>query len=252
MYNILIIDDLAIHRENLHHLLQLNFPQIKLILEADSVNRALEVLHSCDIDLVFLDVEMPEHSGFDLFKLLPKEQLSFEVIFVTAYDRYAIQAIRNSALDFILKPIQNNELIDAFNKFIDKRIEKAETINHKLLHLINARDSEKECNRIGLPTMQGYIFVNEEEILHCEADNTYTVFHLLNNKKIVVSKTLKECEEILATNSFFRIHHSHLVNLRFIREYVRGEGGHIIMMDNSLIPVSRSKKHSFLKVIKKI
>jgi two-component system LytT family response regulator len=252
MYKILIIDDLAIHRENLNHLLKLNFPQINTILEADGVSNAIEILQSTEIDLVFLDVEMPEQSGFDLLKLLAKEQLTFEVIFVTAYDRYAIQAIRNSALDFLLKPIQNNELIDAFSKFIDKRLEKSEAINPKLLHLINSRDSEKELNRIGLPTMQGYIFVNEEDILRCEADNTYTVFHLLNNKKIVVSKTLKECEEILAKSPFFRIHHSHLINLSFIQEYVRGEGGHIIMLDKSLIPVSRSKKQFFLSIIKKI
>lgn len=253
LFSILIVDDLAIHRENLRSLLKMNFPQIGTILEADSVESAIEVLTTEQpVDLVFLDVEMPEVSGFDLIKLVPRELLTFEVIFVTAYDRYAIQAIRNSALDFILKPVQQNELTDAFNKFIEKRNEKLEVLNHKLLHLIHSKENTKSTNRIGLPTMQGYIFVNEEDIIQCEADNTYTIFQLINNKKIVVSKTLKECEEILNKNTFYRIHHSHLVNLGFIREYVRGEGGHIIMLDNSLIPVSRSKKQFFLSIIKKI
>ena len=252
LFSILIVDDLAIHRENLHGLLKMNFPQIGSIREADGVDSATEVIMNEPMDLVFLDVEMPERSGFDLLKVLPRELLTFEVIFVTAYDRYAIQAIRNSALDFILKPIQQNELMDAFHKFIEKRSEKLEALNHKLLHLINSKENSKETNRIGLPTMQGYIFINEEDIIQCEADNTYTIFHLVNNKKIVVSKTLKECEEILNKTTFYRIHHSHLVNLGFIREYVRGEGGHIIMLDNSLIPVSRSKKQFFLSTIKKI
>jgi two-component system LytT family response regulator len=204
------------------------------------------------IDLIFLDVEMPEVSGFDLIKLVPKELLTFEVIFVTAYDRYAIQAIRNSALDFILKPVQQNELTDAFNKFIEKRNEKLEVLNHKLLHLIHSKENTKSTNRIGLPTMQGYIFINEEDIIQCEADNTYTIFQLTNNKKIVVSKTLKECEETLNENIFFRLHHSHLVNLGFVREYVRGEGGHVVLTNEQIVPVSRSKKQTFLSMVKRI
>jgi two-component system LytT family response regulator len=143
-------------------------------------------------------------------------------------------------------------LTDAFNKFIEKRNEKLEVLNHKLLHLIHSKENTKSTNRIGLPTMQGYIFINEEDIIQCEADNTYTIFQLTNNKKIVVSKTLKECEETLNENIFFRLHHSHLVNLGFVREYVRGEGGHVVLTNEQIVPVSRSKKQTFLSMVKRI
>jgi two-component system LytT family response regulator len=252
LYSILIVDDLEIHRENLRNQLSAISNQIDSIFEVNNVKGAIEILMNEQIDLVFLDVEMPEVSGFDLIKLVPRELLTFEVIFVTAYDRYAIQAIRNSALDFILKPVQQNELTDAFNKFIEKRNEKLEVLNHKLLHLINSKENTKSTNRIGLPTMQGYIFINEEDIIQCEADNTYTIFQLTNNKKIVVSKTLKECEETLNKNIFFRLHHSHLVNLGFVREYVRGEGGHVVLINEQIVPVSRSKKQTFLSMVKRI
>jgi two-component system LytT family response regulator len=252
LYSILIVDDLEIHRENLRNQLSTISNQIDSIFEVNNVKGAIEILMNEQIDLIFLDVEMPEVSGFDLIKLVPKELLTFEVIFVTAYDRYAIQAIRNSALDFILKPVQQNELTDAFNKFIEKRNEKLEVLNHKLLHLIHSKENTKSTNRIGLPTMQGYIFINEEDIIQCEADNTYTIFQLTNNKKIVVSKTLKECEETLNENIFFRLHHSHLVNLGFVREYVRGEGGHVVLTNEQIVPVSRSKKQTFLSMVKRI
>ncbi len=252
LYSILIVDDLEIHRENLRNQLSAISNQIDSIFEVNNVKGAIEILMNEQIDLIFLDVEMPEVSGFDLIKLVPKELLTFEVIFVTAYDRYAIQAIRNSALDFILKPVQQNELTDAFNKFIEKRNEKLEVLNHKLLHLIHSKENTKSTNRIGLPTMQGYIFINEEDIIQCEADNTYTIFQLTNNKKIVVSKTLKECEETLNKNIFFRLHHSHLVNLGFVREYVRGEGGHVVLINEQIVPVSRSKKQTFLSMVKRI
>jgi two-component system LytT family response regulator len=252
LYSILIVDDLEIHRENLRNQLSAISNQIDSIFEVNNVKGAIEILMNEQIDLIFLDVEMPEVSGFDLIKLVPKELLTFEVIFVTAYDRYAIQAIRNSALDFILKPVQQNELTDAFNKFIEKRNEKLEVLNHKLLHLIHSKENTKSTNRIGLPTMQGYIFINEEDIIQCEADNTYTIFQLTNNKKIVVSKTLKECEETLNKNIFFRLHHSHLVNLGFVREYVRGEGGHVVLTNEQIVPVSRSKKQTFLSMVKRI
>jgi two-component system LytT family response regulator len=252
LYSILIVDDLEIHRENLRNQLSAISNQIDSIFEVNNVKGAIEILMNEQIDLIFLDVEMPEVSGFDLIKLVPKELLTFEVIFVTAYDRYAIQAIRNSALDFILKPVQQNELTDAFNKFIEKRNEKLEVLNHKLLHLIHSKENTKSTNRIGLPTMQGYIFINEEDIIQCEADNTYTIFQLTNNKKIVVSKTLKECEETLNENIFFRLHHSHLVNLGFVREYVRGEGGHVVLTNEQIVPVSRSKKQTFLSMVKRI
>lgn len=252
LYSILIVDDLEIHRENLRNQLSAISNQIDSIFEVNNVKGAIEILMNEQIDLVFLDVEMPEKTGFDLLKLIPPKRLLFEVIFVTAYDRYAIQAIRNSALDFILKPVQQNELKEALERFATKRNANLETFNHKLLHLINSKEIPVTSSRVGLPTLHGYLFVNEEDVIQCEADNTYTVFHLLNGKKIVVSKTLKECEQILNIKDFFRVHHSHLVNLNYIREYVRGEGGHVTLLNNQIVPVSRAKKLNFLAVIKKI
>lgn len=252
LYSILIVDDLEIHRENLRNQLNTVFNQIDSIFEASNVNEAVEILINEQIDLVILDVEMPEKTGFDLLKSIPSVSLTFEVIFVTAYDRYAIQAIRAAALDFILKPVQQNELKAAMDRFTAKRNDNLDILNDKLIQLINSKEIPANSSRVGLPTLHGYLFVNEEDIIQCEADNTYTIFHLLNGKKIVVSKTLKECEQILNIKVFFRVHNSHIVNLNYIREYVRGEGGHVTLLNHQIVPVSRAKKLNFLSMIKKI
>jgi two-component system LytT family response regulator len=251
-YSILIVDDLEIHIENLRNQLTTVFNEIDSIFEATNAKEAVEILLNEQIDLVFLDVEMPVKTGFELLKSIPSESLTFEVIFVTAYERYAIQAIRSSAIDFILKPVQQNELKAALDRFTEKRNNNLDIFNHKLIQLINSKEIPATSSKVGLPTLHGYLFVNEEDIVQCEADNTYTIFHLLNCKKIVVSKTLKECEQILNIKVFFRVHNSHIVNLNYIREYVRGEGGHVVLFNNQIVPVSRSKKMNFLSLIKKI
>jgi two-component system LytT family response regulator len=251
-YNVLIVDDLKIHREYLFNKLNAEFPFFSNVYQAESVNFAISFLEDNLIDLVFLDVEMPEKNGFEFVKEIIEIGVSLEIIFVTAYDRYAIQALRNNALDFILKPIDHNELKNAIDRFVSKMEHEPNLNSDKFQALLNSLNVNETVCRIGLPTLHGFVFIDEQDILQCEADNTYTTFHLLNNTKIIVSKTLKDCEEILSKNFFFRVHHSHLVNINLIKEYVRGEGGHITLYNDQIIPVSRSKKHAFLSRIKRI
>jgi two-component system LytT family response regulator len=252
--SILIVDDLKIHRDYLNNILSSKDFGFINIYEADNVDTAINILVENKIDLIFLDVEMPEKNGFELIKLLSSKGINAEVIFVTAYDRYAIQAIRNNALDFIIKPIDLKELENALNRYFEKKITNQNNIvsHEKYKGLLNSLTDSFQSNRIGLPSLHGFIFIDEKDIVQCEADNTYTTFHLIHNRKIIISKTLKECEEILNKLQFFRIHHSHLVNLNLIKEYVRGEGGHVTLINDQIIPVSRNKKQLFLSLIKKV
>ena len=250
--NVLVVDDLKIHRDYLIGILRSERFNFDNIFESESVNSAIGFLETHAIDLVFLDVEMPEKNGFELIKEITLKGLNPEVIFVTAYDRYAIQALRNNALDFIIKPIEIVELENAIDRFFEKREINQISNSDRFKGLLNSLSDSFQSNRIGLPTLHGFVFVDEKDIVQCEADNTYTTFHLIHNRKIIVSKTLKDCEEILNKSFFFRIHHSHLVNLNLIKEYVRGEGGHVTLVNDQIIPVSRSKKQTFLSLMKKV
>ena len=251
-YNVLIIDDLKIHRDYLTNLLLNQFTCFNELFEANNVESALEIIYLHRIDIVFLDVEMPRKNGFQFIKEVNNvRSQNFDVIFVTAYDRYAIQAIKNAALDYVLKPVDLVELKHTIDRFINKRTNQNSDAYDFRNQNKTSSDSLKS-SRIALPTLNGYLFVEEKDILCCTADNTYTVFYLSKGKNIVVSKTLKECEETLSSSMFFRVHHSHLVNLSFIKEYVKGEGGHLVLLNDQLIPVSRSKKQSFLALIKKV
>ncbi|MEN9304124.1 MAG: hypothetical protein RL264_2553 [Bacteroidota bacterium] len=251
LFDVLIVDDLKIHRDNLLDILKKEFDCFRSIYFADSVDDALAIIENHKIDLLFLDVEMPGKNGFELVKSLEHDVINFEIIFVTAYDRYAINAIRSSALDFILKPIDRKELKEAVDRFLNKATNKTKVTSTNIQQFTQFLMKRVE-SKIALPSLHGFVFVNENEIIQCEADNTYTTFHLISNKRIIISKTLKECEEILNSHLFFRLHNSHIVNLDFIKEYVRGEGGHVVLINDQIVPVSRSKKQTFLSMIKRI
>lgn len=245
MYKAIIVDDENRSVETLTIILeQFCSNEVEIVGTANSIQEAYTLIHAVSPDIVFLDVEMPHGSGFDLLERIAKP--NFEVIFTTGFDRYAVTAIKFSALDYLLKPINIEEVKEAVSK-AKKRIEGKHTQNN-LEHLINnLRHPRDKNNKIPISVVNGFQFVPVNTIVYCEADDDYTYIHLTDNQKLTVSKNIKEFEDILANYDFFRIHHSFLVNRDYIKKYVKGEGGTILTEQGNELPVSRRRKQEFLE-----
>jgi two-component system LytT family response regulator len=215
-----------------------------LIGDANNTNEGKELIQQTKPELVFLDIEMPYGNGFDLLnKLMP---VDFEVIFVTAFDKYMLQALKYSALDFLLKPVNIEELKNAV-KNAEIRIRK-NSVNQQLSILLdNFKKQESGLKKIAIPTADGFDFILIEDIIRCEAQGAYTKIHITNSKKILVSRPLKDYENLLPEDIFFRIHNSHLINLNFIKKYNRGRGGMVELDDGSVLEVASRRKDEFLK-----
>jgi two-component system LytT family response regulator len=218
-------------------------PGLEVVGKANNMAEGVTRIREANPDLVFLDVEMPNGTGFDLLTHFPEKD--FDVVFITAFNHYAIKAIKFSAVDYILKPININEFIEAVNRVIKKRSTNLLPGNESLKVLMeNLRSAYP--TRLAIPTADGMEYLNPKDIIRIEADRSYSWFYLNGNRKILVSKHLKEFQDLLSDRYFFRSHNSHLINLKFVRKYVRKEGGYIEMQDGSQIPVSRNRKDLFL------
>ncbi len=192
-------------------------------------------------DLVFLDVQIHDKTGFDLLKQLP--EINFDVIFTTAFEKYAVQAFKFSAIDYLLKPVDGDDLTRAVEKISDKNSRSSSP--EKLEVLFN--NLQGQSKRICVPVINGLVFLQVSDIIRCESDINYTTFYLKNKEKLMVAKTLKEFEEMLSEYNFFRVHNSHLINLAYVKNYVKGKGGYVVMADHSEIEVSTRRKDAFLK-----
>lgn len=246
MINAILIDDEAHCRESLFIQLTKYCPEVTLLAACTSAAEGLKAIEQFHPDVVFLDIEMPHMNGFELLQQFTG--IPFEVIFTTGYDAYAIKAIRFSALDYLLKPINKDELIKAVTK-ISAKPAPAPTINQQFdILLEKLGDKPIKLQKIALPSLEGFELVQLDAILRCESDGNYTYVYLKSGRKLLVSRTLKEIEELLDGHSFLRVHHSHLVNLNEIDRYIRGEGGYLIMSDTSSVTVSRSRKDALLKI----
>lgn len=244
MIKAIIIDDEVHCLETLSILLKEYCPEVQLMDQCHSAKKGLEAIEKCKPDLVFLDIEMPLMNGFELLEQL--SSISFAIIFTTSYDQYAIKAIRFSALDYLLKPIDPKELISAVKKVREDRHLPITEQFQMLLQQVHGKNSG--FNKIAVPTSEGFELLPVEEVIYCEANDNYTHFFLKNKRKIIACRTLKEIQEQLHDLSFFvRVHNSYLVNLNEVIKYVRGEGGYLIMSDGSSVNVSRSRKEALLK-----
>lgn len=243
MLKALIVDDEKKSRESLKILLEDFCDNIEVAGLASSVDEAYNLIQSSAPEIVFLDIQINRETGFDLLNKL--RNIDFEVVFTTAFSEYAIEAIKFSAIDYLLKPINIDQLKGAVDKAESKV--KNFSFREKLDYLLHNFKSESSENfKLVLPTSDGLMFINFKDILYCEASSNYTIFHMRDGKKYIVSKTLKEYEDILANYNFFRIHNSFLVNLREIKKYVKGEGGHVVMTNEQMLDVSKRKKETFL------
>jgi two-component system LytT family response regulator len=238
----IIIDDELKSRESLQILIQDFCEGVEVCALCQNVSEGIAAIDLHKPDVVFLDIQMQRETGFDLLNRLDK--IDFELIFTTAHSEYAIKAFRFSAIDYLLKPIDLTDLQAALEKV---RKKKNYGISQRLEHLIyNLKPTASQKYKLALPTSDGLLFVKIDEILYCEAEGNYTQIHLTNGTKHLVSRTLKEYDDMLTEQDFFRIHNSYLINLNLIKNYVRGEGGYVVMTNGKSLDVSRRKKESFL------
>ncbi|ERJ58713.1 chemotaxis protein CheY [Sphingobacterium paucimobilis HER1398] len=237
----ILIDDEISNLENLRTLLEKHCPQLTIIATVQTVHDAVDAIVKYSPNLVFLDIQMGEQTGFDVLRLLP--QRNFEVVFVTAYDHYGIQAVKFAALDYLLKPIDIEELTIAVNKAEQKV--RAQTQTSQLDFLMQQlRKPDATMSKIALQ-MQGEIrYVALSEIVRCEADNTYTHFFLSNNENLLVSKSLKEYADLLRPNGFLRTHQSHLVNPKYVKSWLKEDGGTLLLFSGTKIPISKPNRET--------
>jgi two-component system LytT family response regulator len=245
MLTAIIIDDELSNIRSLANDLTEYCPSIKIIAECPSAKEGIKAIKDLYPELVFLDIEMPWMNGFELLEIT--DHLDFDVIFTTAYDQYAVKAFRMSAIDYLLKPIDKNDLKQAVEKVIKKR----GNFSKMQLHVFKENLNPSRLHqRIGVPTHQGIDFLLINSIVYCEANNNYTFIHLQDNKKVLITKPLKEMEQLLSEYNFCRVHQSFLINLDHLQKYFRGDGGYVKMNNGETINVSRSKKGELLRCIK--
>jgi len=246
----ILVDDEPDGIRTLKKMLELNCPEVEIEATCSSASAAKQKLEEIRPDVVFLDIRMPGKSGLDLLTEL--STMNFEVIFVTAHNEYLLQALQFSAVDYLMKPVDEDRLVEAVQR-VKKRLTQKKTGGQAeiLLHNINKAGFPLEM-RLCLPTQKGFTIVKLEEIAYCEAQRSYTIFRLINNKSIMISKPLFDYDRLLSDTVFLRVHKSFLINLLHVKEYTRGEGGTVIMSNGMEIEVSRRKKELFLAKVKEV
>jgi two-component system LytT family response regulator len=248
MINAVIIDDEPINIANLQNLIQLHCVDVRVVATAPDADSGREVIRQYGPDLVFLDIQMPRKDGFDLLREL--SFFDFEIIFVTAHDQYGIQAIKFAAIDYLLKPVSILELKEAIAKVEAKK--RLMRQNQKIENLISmlAQSQNKATHRIALPTGKEIRFTDPGEIIRCQSSNNYTTFFLTDGEKILVSRPIFEFEELLKAYGFIRCHQSHLVNIKYVKSWVKEDGGYLMLTDKSEIPVSKQRREAIKEALK--
>lgn len=245
-----IIDDEENNTEVLELMLHKHCKQITTINCYNDSKKGLAAIEEKQPDILFLDIEMPGLNGFDLLNKL--SDVKFQLIFTTAYDKYAIKAFKYSAIDYLLKPIDKTELIASVEKAVhsktsDSQLKLLQDSLHESIH-----EKKESPSRIAISVSEGIVFIKTADIIHCKSDSNYTTLFMKESKKLTASKTLKDIEELLGDEHFIRVHSSHLVNKNEIQMYQRSDGGELLMSNGTLIPISRDKKSSFLESFTKI
>ncbi len=244
----IIIDDEKGSLESLTYEINEYCPEIEIVAACQDPHEGLKKIRTLHPDIVFLDIEMPGMNGFELLQQLP--EITFNVIFVTAYDQFAIRAFDFNALDYVLKPVRKAKLISAVQKVVDKKQPKFDTTGLDAL-IQNIRiQSHTGLENIALPTHDGFTMVHINDIAYLHAESNYTWVHLATQKKYLITKTLKDMEDMLNFPQYFRSHKSFLVNLNYVDKYVRGQGGYLVLKDQTQIPVARTQKVELLRMLK--
>jgi two-component system, LytTR family, response regulator len=244
MFKTILIDDDESNLSSLSEKLSRNCPELNIVAKCDNAADGIKAIESAKPDIVFLDIEMPVMNGFLMLQQLSYRD--FALIFVTAYDHYAIRAIRYSALDYLVKPVSTEDLTNAVARAIETRKSRQSATQ---IELLLEYFTKKHSKRISIPTSEGLQFINTDEIVYLQASDNYTNIFLSNKQRLLVSRTLKTFEEILPADIFLRIHHGTVVNKIYVEQYIRGEGGQVVMRNGTVLDVSKRKKISFLQSI---
>ncbi|HVF81633.1 MAG TPA: LytTR family DNA-binding domain-containing protein [Flavisolibacter sp.] len=244
MVRCILIDDENNSLEVMEWLLKKYCPQVKIEAACRAAADGIEAIKKFAPDVVFLDIEMPHMNGFDMLEQFDK--LTFDVVFCTAYDQFAIKAFKYSALNYLLKPIDPDDLVETVRRVEEKKAAPQKEQIELLLQNLK-QPAAPALNRIALTTSDGLLFADAADILYCEALSNYTSV-VLKTQKVLVSKTLKEIDEVLSGGPFYRIHHSYLINLNQVQKYVRGEGGYVMMPDGKSVSISRAKRQEFVEM----
>jgi Response regulator of the LytR/AlgR family len=244
MLKAVLIDDDQSNLSALSEKISRHCKQVEIIDCCDSPEEGIRVIDKLKPDIVFLDIEMPQMNGFVMLQQLTYR--NFELIFVTAYDHYAIKAIRSCALDYLVKPVEIEDLNRAVARAEEKR---KQPPSSSQLDLLIAHLQKKQTKLLTIPTSDGLKFIAIEEIIYLEASDNYSTIYLSTSQKILVSRTLKDFEELLPADTFIRIHHSTIVNKFYVDKYIRGEGGQVVMRNGNILDVSKRKKSDFLQAI---
>ena len=245
MLRALIIDDESKARETIAHLLKLTFNDVEMVGEADSVITGIESIQNLKPDLVFLDIQLEDGTGFDILQKL--NQIDFQIIFITAFNEYAVKAFKYAAMDYLMKPVNPQEFVEAVTR-VKEGLEKNDFQTKFEAYLSHLKDSDAEHKKIILKTAESIHLIKVLDIIRCEADRGYTDFFLRDGKKILVSKGLKDYDDILSEFNFIRTHQSHLINLDYIKSFEKADGGYILMTDGSTVPVSSRKREYVFRI----
>ena len=251
MITALLIDDDQHLRQGMKSLLERHAPEIRIIGEAESVKTGIEAIENWKPQVVFLDIHLNDGTGFDILEEVAKTngKLNSHIVFITAHEQYALKAFKFSALDYLLKPVDPEELKKSVVK-IKEVLEKNTSFDHIDLLLENIRKKVDHFKRIALSTAEGIHLFEISDIIRCESHDNYTQFFIKNHKPLLISKTLKEYEELLMEHGFERIHQSHLINLSYLKSYIKTDGGYVIMGDNAKLPIAQRKKERLQELIK--
>ncbi len=247
MISAFIVDDMPQAIENLQEDLKTYCPEVAIIGTADGVVSGAKILKNLKPDILFLDIQLQDGSGFDLLEILPNA--NFQVIFTTASDAFAIKAFRFSAVDYLLKPIDPDDLMEAVKKIKAQGAKPIPGQQAGLDLLLDTVKNRTSPNRLALHTQEKILLADIADIVRCESTGNYTHFHFADGSKILVTKTLKEYDKLLEEHHFIRVHQSHLINAQLIKEYVKTEGGYLVMKDGARVPVSVRKKPEVIKLL---
>ncbi len=248
MLKTIIVDDEMHCINRLDDLIQANKESLTVVGKFQLYEEAKTGINALNPDVVFLDVQLGQKTGFDLLKEV--DTINFDVVFTTAYDKYAVEAFQVSATDYLLKPIDSEDFERALQKVVDKS-SFTYTSNQVNILLHNLQQKRQDKQKLGIPTTDGLIFILIADIIRCQSDGNYTQIYTADAEKFIVTRTLKQFDELLSGNSFFRVHNSHLINMNHIKKYNKGKGGTVIMADDSAIDVSVRRKDLFLDYLEK-
>ena len=254
--NALIVDDEKLNRETLHLLLEQNCPDVKVVAKADSASSARQMLQGFKAEVIFLDINMPNENGFDFLTSIAKE--NYAVVFVTAYEQYALKALKANAVDYLLKPVNTDELKLAVEKvkyilqLKEASKEAGNVYSQSLQNLTEDLKRKRWPAKLTLSHQHGFVIVDTEDIVYLEADGNYSIIHLSSMQKLVVTRPIREFEDMLDPEIFIRIHKSIIINLRYLQEYSREEGNFAVMKDGARVMVSRRKLDEFMEAVDRL